>query len=34
MDGEGIVHDVEKLAGNPEYLSLIVLKKHRQGRNE
>ncbi len=27
MDGEGIVHDVEKLAGNPEYLSLIVLKK-------
>ena len=34
MDGEGIVHDVEKLAGNPEYLSLIVLKKTRQGRNE
>jgi len=27
MDGEGIVQDVEKLAGNPEYLSLIVLKK-------
>ena len=31
MAGEGIVHDVEKLAGSPEYLSLIVLKKHRQG---
>jgi len=31
MDGEGIVHDVEKLAGNPEYLSLIVLKKNCQG---
>jgi len=34
LDGEGIVHDVEKLAGNLEYLSLIVLKKHHQGRNE
>jgi len=34
MDGEGIVHDVEKLAGNPEYLSLIVLNKNRQGHNE
>jgi hypothetical protein len=34
MDGEGIVHDMEKLAGHPEYLSLIVLKKNRQGNNE
>jgi len=34
LDGEDIVHDVEKLSGSPEYLSLIVLKKRRQGRNE
>ena len=27
MAGEDILHDVEKRAGNPEYLSLIVLKK-------
>ena len=31
LDGEGIVHDVDKLSGNPEYLSLIILKKHRRG---
>jgi precorrin-2 methylase len=34
LDGEGIVQDVDKLSGNPEYLSLIVLKKQRQGLHE
>jgi precorrin-2/cobalt-factor-2 C20-methyltransferase len=34
LDGEGMVHDVEKLAGSPEYLSLIVMKKNRQGLHE
>jgi precorrin-2/cobalt-factor-2 C20-methyltransferase len=34
MTGEDILHDVDKLAGNPEYLSLIVLKKQRKGLDE
>jgi precorrin-2/cobalt-factor-2 C20-methyltransferase len=34
MEGEDILHDVKQLSGNPEYLSLIVLKRQRQGRDE
>jgi precorrin-2/cobalt-factor-2 C20-methyltransferase len=33
MDGEDILRDVKKLSGNPEYLSLIVLKKPQRSRD-